>query len=44
MHAIMNAEHHKQEEAHDYGGRRVKAMEPIKQVQRSWGLAWRGIG
>ncbi len=33
MHALMNAERHLQEAAHDYGGHRVKAMELIKQAE-----------
>jgi len=42
MHALMNAERHLQEAAHDYGGHRVKAMELIKQAQGELraGLEW----
>jgi len=42
MHALMNAERHLQEAAHDYGGHRVKAMELIKQAQEELraGLEW----
>lgn len=42
MRALMNAERHLQEAAHDYGGHRVKAMEIIKQAQEELraGLEW----
>jgi hypothetical protein len=42
MQALMNAEGHLQEAAHDYGGHRVKAMELIKQAEEELraGLAW----
>lgn len=42
MQALMNAERHLQEAAHDYGGHREKAMGLIKHAQEELraGLAW----
>jgi len=42
MHALMNAERHLQEAAHDYGGHREKAMALIRQAQEELraGLEW----
>lgn len=33
MHALMNAERHLEQAAHDFGGHRAKALELVKQAQ-----------